>query len=174
MTKALAAVLTLALTLPLHADFASVARALDAQHGVKRIWIPFLGVARFLVRVVEPKGVADFQLATFEGAENVDPKKLAGIVRTHAGAGFTPLVQAWSRRSGEWSFVYARPSRNADTVELMILAHDRNDTVLVRLNLDAATVARELQDRPRAMANVRGDVRMNARAEARAEREARR
>lgn len=154
MTKRIAAVVALMLTLPLHADFASVARAIDAQHGVKRVWIPFLGLARVLVRVVEPNGVQDFQLATFEGADKVDPKTLSEIIRSHAGPGFTPLVQAWSRRSNDWSFVYARPSKLADHVELMVLAHDGDDTVLVRVDVDANLVARELKMRPRHVSHV--------------------
>ena len=159
MTKRIAAlILAFAVTLPLSADFASIARAIDSQRGVKRIWIPFLSVARVFVRMVEPNGVQDFQLATFEGAENVDPQALSEIVRTQAGPGFRPLVQVWSRRTNEWSFVYVRPSQRGDAVELMILAHDKEDTVLVRVNVDAASITRELQFRPRNMANVRAEV----------------
>ncbi len=154
MTKRLAAVFALLITLPLHADFASVARAIDSQHGVKRIWIPFLGMARFVVRVVAPEGIHDFQLATFEGAEDVDPRKLGEIIRTQAGPGFTPLVQVWSRKTNDWSFIYARPSKKADRLELMILAHDSSDTVLVRVDVDATMVARELKDRPRHVSHV--------------------
>ena len=154
MTKRIAAVLALIIALPLHADFASVARAIDSQHGVKRIWIPFLGLARFVVRVVAPEGVHDFQLATFEGADNLDPKKLGDIIRTQAGPGFSPLVQVWSRRSNDWSFIYARPSKRADRLELLILAHDKADTVLVRVDVDADMIARELKDRPRHVSNV--------------------
>lgn len=154
MTKRIAAILALVITLPLHADFASVARAIDAQHGVKRVWIPFLGLARFAVRIVSPQGVHDFQLATFEGADRIDPKKLADIIRTQAGPGFTPLVQVWSRRSNDWSFIYARPSKHADRLELMILSHDKADTVLVRVDVDANMIARELKDRPRHVSNV--------------------
>src|SRR5688500_11299116 len=70
----LAAVLLSVLALPMQGEFADVARAIDSQRGVSRIWIPFLGLARAAVRVVEPKGVHDFQLATFSGADNLDPE----------------------------------------------------------------------------------------------------
>jgi hypothetical protein len=154
MSKRIAAVLALVLTLPLHADFSAVARAVDSQQGVDRVWIPFLGLARFVVRVVQPEGVHDFQLATFEGAGRVDPKMLSEIIRTKAGAGFKPLVQVWSKRSNDWSFIYVRPSGKADRLELMILARDSSDTVLVRVEVDANLIARELRDRPRHVSNV--------------------
>lgn len=156
MTKRIAAALLLlaVAALPLHADFASIARAIDAQKGVKRIWIPFLSIARVAVRMIEPQGVHDFQLATFEGADDLDPRTLHEIIRTKAGAGFVPLVRVWSRKSSEWSFIYARPSARADRLELMILAHDDGDTVLVRVDVDPTIVARELKDRPRNVTNV--------------------
>src|SRR5688572_2543948 len=147
MTKRLlVSLLVLAVSLPLHADFAAVARAIDRKSGVKRIWIPLLGLARFAVRVVEPKGVNDFQLATFEGTDNVDPRELQQLLREKLGKGFQPLVQVWSRKSGkkEWSFIYARPHPNSDRIELVILAHDDEDTTLVRVDVNADIVAREL------------------------------
>ena len=155
MTKRFAAALLFitVVALPLRADFASIARAIDAQEGVKRIWIPFLSIARFAVRVVEPEGVHDFQLATFEGADDLDPRQLHNILRTKAGAGYMPLVQVWSRKSNEWSFIYAKPSSEG-RLELMILAHDDSDTVLVRVDVDANKIARELQEKPRNVTNM--------------------
>ncbi len=139
---------------PLHADFASIARAIDAERGVSRIWIPFLGMARLAVRVVAPEGIHDFQLVTFKGAQSVDPRKLQNIIRRQAGSGFTPLVQAWSRRSQDWSFIYARPAARGNRLELIVLAHDGDGTVLLRVDVDAAKVTRELQRKPREVASV--------------------
>lgn len=158
MTKRAAAAIALffVVALPLHADFASVARAIDDQSGVHRVWIPFLGLARAVVRVVQPEGVHDFQLATFEGADELDPRWLHEVLRTQAGPGFTPLVQTWSRKGKEWSFIYARPSAQANRLELMILTHDKDDTVLVRVAVDANVVARELRDRPSEVTHVAG------------------
>ena len=155
MSKRVAAALVLltTLALPLHADFASIARAIDAPQGVKRIWIPFLSIARVAVRVIAPEGVHDFQLATFEGTGDLDPRALQDIMRSKVGAGFVPLVQVRSRKSREWSFIYARPSAD-DRLELMILAHDSEDTVLVRVDVDANMIAREIRDEPRGVTNM--------------------
>lgn len=150
MTKRLAAaaLLLTVIAQPVHAGFAEVAHAIDSQRGVSRVWIPFLGLARFAVRLVAPEGIHDFQLVTFEGADKVDPKALQAILREKIGAGFTPLVQVWSRKSREWSFIYARPGAS-NRMELVVLAHDDEDTVLVRVDVDAVVLARELGDNPR-------------------------
>lgn len=145
----ISALLFAAAALPLHADFAAVARAIDNHQGVRRIWIPFLGVARAVVWVVQPQGVRDFQLVTFTSEGRVDPRELQEIMQAKAGPGFKPLVQVWSRRSGEWSFIYARPSAEKNRIELMVLAHDDEETVLVRVDVDAEVLAREIEDSPR-------------------------
>jgi hypothetical protein len=148
------AVLIAAFALPLHADFAAVARAIDSQSGVDRVWIPFLGVARAVVRVVQPKGVRDVQLVTFTTAHDLDPQKLQDIMQEKAGPGFKPLVRVWSRKTGEWSFIYAKPSREKNRIELMVLAQDDEETVLVRVDVDAEVVARELEAKPRNMQHM--------------------
>jgi hypothetical protein len=145
----LAALVALSLTVPLYADFASIARAIDAQHGVKRVWIPFLGLARAAIRVAQPQGVRDFQLVTFKGTEKVDGQQLGALVRSKIGPGFQPLVQVWSRKTGDRSFIYARPHADGNRVELIILAQDGAETVLVRVDIDAETIARQLNDEPR-------------------------
>jgi hypothetical protein len=149
--RLLAAVLLFAaVALPLHADFADVARAIDDHQGVSRIWIPFLGVARAVVWMVQPEGVHDFQLVTFKTNGRVDPHDLQGIMESKAGPGFKPLVRVWSRRTGDWSFIYAKPSPEKDRIELMILAQDDDEqTVLVRVDVDAGVLAHELEMRPR-------------------------
>jgi hypothetical protein len=142
----------LALALPLHADFASIASAIDAKSGVKRIWIPFLGLARAVVRVVEPHGVNDFQLVTFEGADGLDPHELRALMEKKAGPGFRPLVQVHSRR-GEWNFIYAKPNAKSDSFELLILTHDGDETVLIRVDVDAEALSRQLGE-PRHMSHI--------------------
>lgn len=140
-------VVLMVISLPARGDFASIARSIDAQKGVKRIWIPFLGLARTMVRMVEPHGVSDFQLVTFKGADALDPRQLHDLMRREAGPGFRPLVEARSQRKGEWSFIYARPHRNGEQVELLILAHeDDEDTVLIRVDVDPEVLARGMDE----------------------------
>jgi hypothetical protein len=140
---------------PARADFNAVARAIGKQHGIKRVYIPFLGLARFAVWVASPTGVHDFQLATFKGGRNADPSDLKALLQSKAGKGFVPLVQVWSKkRGGEWSFIYARPAKRGTRIELLVLARDDEDTTLVRVDVDAAVVAKHLEQSPRHVTRV--------------------
>jgi hypothetical protein len=144
-----AALLFAFIAVPLHADFAAVARAIDDQNGVSRVWIPFLGVARAVVWMVRPKGVYDFQLVTFTNDRHLDPHSLHDILQAKAGPGFKPLVQVYSRRSNEWSFIYAKAAPDANRIDLLVLTQDGDETVLVRVVVDAEVLARELDESPR-------------------------
>jgi len=156
MTKRALAALALVVFIaqPLHADFNEIARALDAKDGVDRVWIPFLGLARMFVRIASPEGIHDFQLVTFTGADRLEPREVQQMLRDKMAKGFTPLVTVRSKRSKEWSFIYARPSQRGDRFELILLTHDDEDTVLVRVDIDAAVLSRELQDHPRDVTRV--------------------
>ncbi|MFP5247438.1 MAG: hypothetical protein ACLGH0_12155 [Thermoanaerobaculia bacterium] len=155
MTKRLAAVLViLAIALPMQAGFREVARAIDDHRGVSRVWIPFLGIARAAVWMVRPEGIHDFQLATFRGAEKVDARELQATVKAKLGPGFKPLVQVWSRKSSEWSFIYAKVSPDTDRIELVVLSHDDEDTVLVRVDVDASVIAKHIEHGPRNVTEV--------------------
>jgi hypothetical protein len=133
--------ITLLLALPVRADFLQIARGLDARLGT-RTWIPFLGLGRVLVQAVHPNGVHDFQLAVFEGhSRHVEPLELEELMRKGVGEGFAPLVRVRSNRSDEAVFVYARS--HGRWIELMILVHERDETVLVRIDANAEVVARQ-------------------------------
>jgi hypothetical protein len=149
----LAVFLLVAFALPLHADFRQVAAAIEAHHGVKRMSIPFLGLVRFACWIVHPKGVYDFQLATFENLRGADANEFAALMREEVGNGYRPMVQVRSTRSGEFTFIYAKPASDQPRVELFILTHDRHDTVLIHLDADAEVAAQEV-------AKQRGGVRM--------------
>jgi hypothetical protein len=134
----LAAVLSVAM--PVHAEFSDLAHALDARLG-NRTWVPMLGFARMIVRIIEPQGVKDFQLAVFEDAPRVEGRELEQLMQRHVGKGFTPLVRVRSHQ--ESSFVYARPMKG-DRMELTVLTQDGKDTVLVRVAVSAEAVAKQL------------------------------
>jgi len=107
--------LLIALAVPMRADFNAVVQAIESHRDLHRVRIPFLGLARFCVWIVHPKGVHDFQLATFEGnASNIDGRFIGDLLTRNAGKGFRPLVRAYSKRGqGEWTYIYARPVGDA-------------------------------------------------------------
>jgi hypothetical protein len=146
MTKRALLVVAIALfATPLFADFGSIERALTARLG-KPTYIPMLGLVRFATWIVRPEGVHDFQLAVYEGPRRaVDAVEIEQIVAREIPRGFSPLVRTRAR-NGEWTLIYGRA--NGDRVELFVVAHDHGDgdTTLVRVDVDAVRVAKNMGD----------------------------
>lgn len=125
-------------------EFERIAAAIDSRPGVSRVWIPFFGLARAAVRVVRPKGVHDIQLVTFDGSGLEDWRAIESAALSGRGR-FTPVVRS-HEKNGDTSVILMRPI-DAQRVEMIVLAKDGEDTVLVRLDVDADVAAREIDHR---------------------------
>lgn len=135
--------LTTLLSVPLYAGFVEVVDVIQHTRGLHRTDPPFVfGLARFVVRVGHPRGLLDIQLATFEGNATLDRADFAAIVRDSVRDGYSPVVQTRSKRDGEWSLIFARPS--GQSIDMLIVTHDRDDTTVVRAVVDAEAFAREV------------------------------
>lgn len=140
------ALVSLSITQPALANFRAISHGLEQRFGFRRTWIPFLGMARVAVRSIHPSGVHDFQLAVYEHAPKADPLEIEKMIGSRIEKGFQPLVRIRSARSNEWTFVYARPTKDERVMEMIVLAHDNSETVLVHLTADMEKVMRELGD----------------------------
>lgn len=139
---ALAALVFLA-AMPVYASFANVERALEARLG-EPTWIPMLGLVRVATWVVHPKGVHDIQLAVFEEKHaHLDGAEIERIVEREVPPGFHPMVRTRNSRSGEWTFIYAKP-HGENRMELFLVSHDKDDTVVMQLDVEPEEVMRDI------------------------------
>jgi hypothetical protein len=139
---------------PARANFEDIVRAVESRYHVQRTTIPMFGLVRFALWCVHPGGVSDVQLATFENAHFDDMKGLADIVRRNAGEAMQPLVQTRSNRQNETTLIYARPL-GGDRVALLIFAHDREDTTLVRVVVSMDKFSEAMNHPNRVVADLR-------------------
>src|SRR5687767_2109006 len=104
----LTSLLVLLAAAPVHAGFDEVVAHVAKNSGLKRMTIPFMGLARFAVWVASPDGVHDFRIAVFEGREGNSRGELsAEALNAAAGKGWKPFVQSRSKR--ETTSIYAQP-----------------------------------------------------------------
>jgi len=139
---------------PARANFDDIVRAVESRYHVQRTTIPMFGLVRFALWCVHPGGVSDVQLATFENAHFDDMKGLAEIVRRNAGEAMQPLVQTRSNRQNETTLIYARPL-GGDRVALLIFAHDREDTTVVRVVVSMDKFTEAMNHPHRVVADLR-------------------
>ena len=139
---------------PARANFDDIVRAVESRYHMQRTSIPLFGLVRFALWVAHPGGVSDVQLATFENAHFDDQRELAEIVRRNAGEPMQPLVQARSNRNNETTLIYARPL-GGDRVALLIFAHDREDTTVLRVVVSIDKFSEAMNHPHRVVADLR-------------------
>jgi len=139
---------------PARASFDDIVHAVESRYRVHCTEIPLFGLVRFALWVARPGGVSDVQLATFENTNIDDVQGLADIVRRNAGEPMQPLVQTRSNRNGETTLIYARPL-GGDRVALLIFAHDRSDTTLIRVVVSMDKFSEAMNHPHRVVADLR-------------------
>ena len=65
-----------------------------------------------------------------------------------------PLVQSRSKRDGETTLIYARPL-GGDRVALLVFAHDREDTTIVRVVVSMDKFSETMNHPDRVVADLR-------------------
>lgn len=129
--------------------FGSLVSAVEAQPGVRKQWIPMLGLARSGVRMIQPSGIYDFRIAIFEhstlGASNLD-RAISSITRR----GWSPVVRV-AGVDGERTTIWARESPRG--VHMLLFARESTETVVVQIELDAERFFRDFALGPEALAS---------------------
>lgn len=88
-----------------------VARAFEAQLGVRRTHIPMLGFAMFVGKVATGFQMPGAKLAVFEDKRlsNCTSQQLQSAVSSALGPEWSPFVKSISNHGGEQTWIYLRP-----------------------------------------------------------------
>ncbi|HEY0593984.1 MAG TPA: hypothetical protein VGF40_19590 [Thermoanaerobaculia bacterium] len=131
-------------------EFSTLVRAAASEPGVRRQRVPMLGLARTTVRVMHPQGVRDFQMAVFETDGSAASERL-DLAIAEVGRGWTPMIRVASA-DGERSTVWARTSGSG--MEMLVLARDGEESVIVRFEMDADRFFATLAGSPATLADT--------------------
>jgi hypothetical protein len=128
-------------------DFHAIVRGVESGYGIHRVHIPLFGLARFAVKIAQPEGVKDFDMAIFATPDGPpsDLGRFDGIMRRAGGGHWSPLIHVRSRRAGEWVYVYARPEGGNDW-RMLVATFGRGETVVLEARVDPEFLANALED----------------------------
>lgn len=127
-------------------EFDSIVKHLKVRYKAKRKSIPFLGLARFAVKIVRPAGVKSFNVTMFENVDNsgdLTGRELNAAMRNALSAEWQPLVSVRSR-DGEQTYVYARGAGN--DIKLLIVNISRDEAVVARVKVNPDTLVKFMND----------------------------
>jgi hypothetical protein len=126
--------------------FDTIVQHLKTRYKAKRKSIPFLGLAKFAVKLVRPAGVKSFDVTMFENVDNscdMTGRELNAAMRNALSAEWQPLVSVRSR-NGEQTYVYAREA--GDDIKLMVVNISRAEAVVVRVKLNPNALVKFMND----------------------------
>jgi hypothetical protein len=127
------------------AEYGSVVKLVESHFHVKHKGTPL--IASLAVKVVRPRGVRDFKLATFEDQDFSAPGADAEFglaVRRLLTPVWQPLVQTRNRRDGEQSYVYLREA--GDNFKVMVVTIERRDATVLQAEVSPQALVKWLKD----------------------------
>lgn len=138
--------------------FDAIAKHLKTRYQAKKKSIPFLGLAKFAVRIVKPAGVKSISISLFEDLKNTEElpdNELSGLMRNALSPEWQPLISV-RQRNGDQVYIYATEA--GKDIKLAVLVINQREAALarVRVNPDAL---RKFMDNPQIMGISLGDNR---------------
>lgn len=138
-----------AATVPARADepeFDALTNYIQKNYQAKRVKVPFLGLARFAVKIIRPAGVKSFKLATFKNLQhtNAAPDTAARwLMREVLPEEWQPLVRVRAD-TGEEVYVYARPV--GKDIKVLLASIDKDEAFVARVRFSPQALAKWMQD----------------------------
>jgi hypothetical protein len=127
-------------------EYDAVVKHLKARYQAKKQRIPFLGLARFAVKLVKPAGVKSFDITIFEDLKFDSPERGRDLKSALPGlftAEWIPLVRMSSINSDQF-LVYARET--GKDIKLIIVRVEADQATVIRAKIDPETLVKFIQD----------------------------
>jgi hypothetical protein len=128
--------------------FDAITKHLKTQYKARKRRVPFMGLAKFAVKLIHPAGIKSLKLAIFEELDHAPVagnNELNAIMRNALSPQWQPLVRIRSR-DGEQMYVYATDEGNS--VKLLVVNIDGSDAFVARVKLDPEKL-KEFLDNPK-------------------------
>jgi hypothetical protein len=128
------AILALFAALPLvswGSEFDWMVREFARESGMHPLRIPFFGLVRFAVAVVQPAGTSELNLAIFEHPR-FDATRFSAMADSAVGSSWKPMIRVRSR-DGESTNIYAQT--DVERLRLLIATLDHDDATFVQVRV---------------------------------------
>lgn len=127
--------------------FSSVVKLVQSQYNGKRQGMPWMGFARFAVKVVKPAGVKNFKVVVLK---DLDLSPQGGGPEFHASVAsrvnpvWQPLVRYHSQVKHQWTYVYAQ--HLSSEVKLLIVTLQQREAYLVQLKFSPEKLIKFMEE----------------------------
>jgi hypothetical protein len=143
MRRLLAVSVMFLVPLPVPAsEFDWLVREFSRESGAKRVKVPFLGLANFVVKVGHPAGTSDMKLAIFERGD-LEAPRFTSLTDSAVGGSWKSVIRVRSK-DGESTNIYART--DGKHLNLLITSLDDDDATLIQVRIEPQALMQFIDD----------------------------
>jgi hypothetical protein len=118
-------------------DFGNIVRYIESRYHVHRNYPFLMSLAGLAAKAWPGTGVRDVKIALFEDQsfpQSTSDRELDELVQAAGNSGWQPLVKSFSKRTGDHSYIYAKPEgRN---LSLLIVNVEPSEAEVVQVKID--------------------------------------
>jgi hypothetical protein len=126
-------------------EFDRIVKAIESRYGTKPVYVPFMGVANFAVKVAHPGGAAGFHLNSPD-----DPgewRERDHFMDALASRNLRPLVRVHSRHDGEATYIFMSPeSRSRKSTRVLIATFEHDGATVIEVQATIETLLKSLEE----------------------------
>ena len=129
-------------------DFGMIVGNVEKHYHAKKRKIPFMGLAGFAVKLIQPAGVKSVKLAIFDDQDFAPGQRDRAFEHAIDGSlnpKWKPMVRATSRKSGDRSYVYSHQS--GKDIELLTMTFSSKQAIVAQAKINPEAMAKFL-DKP--------------------------
>lgn len=118
-------------------DFGKIVRHIEAEYHVHRNYRFLMSFAGVAVKCTHVGGVKVFKMAIFENQHLSSMEldnRLDELVQRAGSSGWQPMVQTFSRHSGEHTYVYAKAEGN--DMKLLLVSVEPDEAVVMQVKIN--------------------------------------
>ncbi len=127
-------------------EYDAIVKHLKTKYRAKKVYIPFMTLARLAVKVVRPAGVKSFNATFFQdlkfSSETLD-KEMQEALKNSFSTDWTSILRVRSR-DGQQVYMYMRDAGN--DVRLTMVAIDKEQAMVVRATINGDKLAEFIND----------------------------
>lgn len=127
-------------------EFERLVKGIETHYGTRRMHIPMLGVANFVVKVASPAGASGFKLAVFQDLTSApeygcwaDMQQLMNSLSTGS---LHPLIRVRSNRSGESTYIFTGDV--GKSTRMLIATFQRREATVVEVKVNMETLMKTI------------------------------
>jgi len=126
--------------------YGRLVKNLETNYHARRISVPFLGLANFVLKFWHPAGVKSVKLSVFNdlapAGEATGPSFDAAL--RAAASDWRPMVRVYSQAEQQWVYVYLL--EEGKDVKILVATHSRREGVIAQVKFDPDKLAEFIQN----------------------------